>query len=73
MLLNPKPLSERFSMSLKQAYQMTIIAGVFKAKLNPKHELLILAERIDWERLRDELEPYPLVLFCHLKAGQPPQ
>jgi IS5 family transposase len=44
-------------MSLQKAYQMTIIAGVFQAKLNPKHELLILAEKIDWERLAEELAP----------------
>lgn len=45
-------------MSLQKAYQMTIIAGLFQAKLNPKHELLILAEKIDWERLTDELAPH---------------
>lgn len=44
-------------MSLQKAYQMTIIAGVFQAKLNPKHELLILAEQINWERLAEELAP----------------
>jgi IS5 family transposase len=55
-------------MSLQQAYQMTIIAGVFKAKLNPSHELLILAEKIDWERLRDELEAF----YSNIgRAGKP--
>lgn len=44
-------------MSLQTAYQMTIVAGVFQAKLNPNHELLILAEKIDWERVLDELAP----------------
>lgn len=44
-------------MSLQKAYQMTIIAGVFQAKLNRSHELLVLAERIDWERLHEELSP----------------
>jgi IS5 family transposase len=44
-------------MSLQKAYQMTIIAGLFQAKLNPNHELLILAEKIDWERLAEELSP----------------
>lgn len=42
-------------MSLQKAYQMTIIAGLFQAKLNPNHELLILAEKIDWVRIADEL------------------
>lgn len=45
-------------MSLQKAYQMTIIAGVFQAKLNPRHELLILAEKINWERLTEELAPH---------------
>lgn len=44
-------------MSLQKAYQMTIIDGVFEAKLNPEHELLILAAKIDWEQLTDELAP----------------
>jgi transposase, IS5 family len=44
-------------MSLQKAYQMTIIAGLFQAKLNPNHELLILAEKIDWERLAEDLAP----------------
>lgn len=44
-------------MSLQKAYQMTIIAGVFQAKLNPNHELLILAEKIDWERIAEDLAP----------------
>lgn len=55
VLLKPNQLAERFSMSLQIAYQMTIIAGVFQAKLNPNHELLILARKIDWERLTEEL------------------
>lgn len=37
---------------------MTIIAGLFQAKLNPNHELLILADKIDWERLAEELAPH---------------
>src|SRR5580658_1880701 len=45
-------------MSLQKAYQMTIIAGVFQAKLNPNHELLILADKIDWERVAEELSPH---------------
>jgi transposase, IS5 family len=52
-----KPRTERISMSLQKAYQMTIIDGVFEAKLNPNHELLILAEKINWSRLSEELEP----------------
>jgi IS5 family transposase len=42
-------------MSLQKAYQITIIAGAFQAKLNPNHELLILAEKVDWERIADQL------------------
>lgn len=53
-----EPHRERNAMSLKTDYQMTIIEGVFQAKLNPEHDLLILAAKIDWERLAEELEPY---------------
>lgn len=44
-------------MSLQKAYQMTIVAGIFEAKLNPKHELLILAGKIDWQGIAEELRP----------------
>lgn len=50
-----RPRTERIAMSLQKAYQMTIVDGVFEAKLNPEHELLILAAKIDWEQLTDEL------------------
>jgi IS5 family transposase len=50
-----EPQTERIAMSLQKAYQMTIVDGVFEAKLNPNHELLILADKIDWERLCEEL------------------
>lgn len=53
-----EPHKERIAMSLKTDYQMTIIEGVFQAKLNPKHDLLILAAKIDWERMAEELESY---------------
>jgi len=53
-----KPHIERNAMSLQTEYQMTIIEGVFQAKLNPKHDLLILAAKIDWERIAEELKPF---------------
>jgi len=55
--LHTKAQQERFAMSLQKSYQMNIIDGVFQAKLNPDHELLILAEKIDWEGLAEELAP----------------
>src|SRR5580658_1727825 len=45
-------------MSLEKAYQMSIADGVIQAKLNPNHELLVLADRIDWERLVEVLSAY---------------
>jgi IS5 family transposase len=56
-VLPTKTADRKDSMSLQKAYQITIIAGIFQAKLNPNHELLILAEEIDWERIADELAP----------------
>lgn len=45
-------------MSLQTAYQMTIIDGLLEAKLNPKHELLILGGKIDWERLAEDFASF---------------
>ena len=56
-MLKTKTAERKDPMSLQKAYQITIIAGLFQAKLNPNHDLLILAEKIDWERIADELAP----------------
>ena len=45
-------------MSLQQSYQMTIIEGLFQAKLNQEHELLILAEKFNWEEIAEQLAPF---------------
>ncbi|MBU6454565.1 MAG: IS5 family transposase [Cyanobacteria bacterium REEB67] len=55
-------------MSLQKSYQMTIVAGVFQAKLNPSNELLILAEKINWEAITEALAPS----YSNLgRAGKP--
>lgn len=53
-----KPHQERIAMSLQQYYQMTFVDVFFQAKLNPEHELLILAEKIDWEGISEKLAPF---------------
>lgn len=44
--------------SIQTVYQLSVICGGVEVKLNPKHELVLLAERIDWVKLTEELAPY---------------
>jgi len=46
-------------MSLKkESYQLTIASELLKVNLNPEHELVILADRIDWDTLEYQLRKF---------------
>ena len=45
-------------MTLKKVYQLSLAGGFLVTKLDPNHKLVILSEKIDWERLTDALEPF---------------
>jgi IS5 family transposase len=43
-------------MSLKQVYQLNLASGLLQSELRSDHELVILAEKIDWETIQDNLK-----------------
>ncbi len=46
-------------MSLKkESYQLTIASELLRVNLNPDHELVILANRIDWDTLQYQLQKF---------------
>lgn len=46
-------------MSLKkESYQLTIASELLKVNLNPEHELVILANRIEWDTLEYKLQKF---------------
>lgn len=45
-------------MSVQTVYQLSVICGAVEARLDPKHELVILGQRIDWVALTEELAPF---------------
>jgi len=47
--------AERFTMSLKEVYQLSLAGGLLQTQLRPDHELVILAQTIDWESFQDSL------------------
>jgi IS5 family transposase len=51
-----KPTTERRSMSLKQVYQLNLAGGLLQTQLRQDHELVILAERMDWEAIENTLK-----------------
>ena len=42
-------------MSLKEVYQLSLAGGLLTTKLNPEHDLVVLAKTIDWEGFQDAL------------------
>ena len=42
-------------MSVQTVYQLSFNSGWLKTNLDPSHELVLLAERIDWQTLTDKL------------------
>lgn len=42
-------------MSVHTVYQLPLVSGWFETRLDPNHPLVILAQKIDWETLTDEL------------------
>lgn len=45
-------------MSGQRVYQLSVFCGGIEAKLNPRHELVVLGQRIDWAALIEELAPF---------------
>ncbi len=45
-------------MSIQTVYQLSFNSGWLKTNLDPSHELVLLAERIDWQALTDKLAPF---------------
>lgn len=44
-------------MALKEVYQLSLAGGLLQTRLRPDHELVVLAEKIDWEGFEDVLRP----------------
>lgn len=44
------------SMSLKEVYQLNLAGGLLQTQLRADHELVLLAEAIDWEGFQDSLK-----------------
>jgi IS5 family transposase len=45
-------------MAYPSFYQASLIDGLLQKRLEPSHELLVLAEKIDWGRTESALRPY---------------
>lgn len=45
-------------MSVQRVYQLSVFCGGIEAQLDPRHELVVLGQRIDWGALTEELAPF---------------
>ena len=55
---NNNPLGENQTMAYMKQEQYDIYSHLFQDPLQKNHELLLLAERIDWDDITDRLLPY---------------
>lgn len=45
-------------MTLSKSYQVSLVAGLIEEQLDPEHELLLLANKLDWEAIHEVVKPY---------------
>ena len=45
-------------MAYTPVYQMSLISGLLESRLDPEHELLVLANKIDWDAIESSLKPF---------------
>ena len=58
-------------MSVQTVYQLSVICGGIEVKLDPQHELVILAQRIDWVKLTEKLAPFYSPIIRQGEAALP--
>ena len=45
-------------MAIAEVYQLPIVAGLIEEQLNPEHELLVLARKLDWHAIHKTVRAY---------------
>lgn len=45
-------------MAYAPVYQMSLISGLLESRLDRSHELLVLANKIDWDGIETSLKPF---------------
>lgn len=45
-------------MAISEVYQLPIVAGLIEEQLDPEHELLVLARKLDWYAIHKTVKPY---------------
>ena len=45
-------------MSISEVYQLPIVAGLIEEQLDPEHELLVLAGKLDWHAIHKTVKAY---------------
>lgn len=50
--------TENETMAISEVYQIPIIAGLIEEQLDPEHELLVLARKLDWHAIHKTVSTY---------------
>ena len=50
--------NKRETMAISEFYQLSIVDGLIQEQLDPEHELLVLAEKLDWHAIHKCVKPY---------------
>jgi len=51
-------LTRTETMTISESYQLSIVSGLIEEQLNPEHELLILAEKLDWHEIHKVVKSF---------------
>ena len=64
-------VSNRYkTMAMSEVYQLPIIAGLIEEQLDPEHELMVLARKLDWHAIHKRVKEYHKLNGRHAKDSR---
>ncbi len=58
------------TMTISEFYQIPIVSGLIEEQLDPEHELLVLARKLDWHAIHKAVKPYYKLTGRHAKDSR---
>lgn len=58
------------TMAISEVYQIPIVAGLIEEQLDPEHELLVLARKLDWHAIHKVVKSYHKLNGRHAKDSR---
>jgi len=58
------------TMTISESYQLSIVSGLIEEQLDPNHELLVLARKLDWHAIHKVVQPFYKLTGRHAKDSR---